>query len=68
MTKKDFIELANAIQDHNRFASNGYGETAFTSDQLHTIAKFCKCMNAQFMEDRWLGYIQGTNRPNVGRI
>lgn len=60
MTKKHFISLAR----HIKTASC----EPFTQGQLLLLAKFCQCHNPRFNEGRWLGYIQGENGPNGGRV
>jgi hypothetical protein len=72
MTKKHFIELADAIRDHNRIANNrlknGDDSLApFTPEQLGTLAHFCRLQNSGFMRDRWLAYIAGECGKNGGR-
>lgn len=62
MTKKNFIELAEAIRTHNR-----YSDAPFTKEQLDVLASFCKSQNSAFMKERWLGYIAGENGPSGGR-
>ena len=67
MSKKHFIELADAIREHNRRAVNN-GEIPFTSDQLDVLVRFCRQQNASFMRDRWLGYIAGECGKNGGKV
>ncbi len=72
MTKKDFVSLAETIKAHNRTCEvdpveNQCG-TPFMSDQLGTLADFCRALNPEFKRDRWLGYIAGTNGPNGGKV
>jgi hypothetical protein len=68
MSKKDFIALADAIKAHNKQAALDSTSQVFTTDQLETLADFCKRMNPRFMQDRWFGYIDGENGPNGGSI
>jgi len=68
MSKKDFIALADAIREHNRCVDAGANETAFTPDQLDTIARFCRGQNYNFMRERWLDYIAGKCGKNGGKI
>lgn len=43
MSKQDFIALADCIREHNRIAEKyGEGSTAFTDDQIATLADFCR--------------------------
>ena len=67
MSKQDFIALADAIKQHHLMVSRGHG-TAFTTDQLATLADFCKGQNSGFMEGRWLGYIRNENGPSGGAV
>jgi hypothetical protein len=60
MTKKHFIVLAKYLID-----TAGYCEP-FSQKQLEHLANFCHSQNPHFNEDRWLGYIAGTNGPNGG--
>ena len=67
MTKKDFIALADAIDNHNNY--NGpYWTQPFLSDQLDTLARFCKKRNAKFKTNIWLDYIAGKCGPNGGKV
>jgi hypothetical protein len=69
MTKKDIIELADAIRIHNYGASARPDLcNAFTSDQLDSLAAVCAKSNPAFMRDRWLGYIRSENGPNGGTV
>ena len=66
MTKKHFIALADAIREHDEtFAPSG---SEFTPEQLRTLAGFCKAMNFQFNQERWLDYIAGKCGKNGGKI
>lgn len=56
MSKKDFIALADEIR-----------HDGLTPEQLDSLASFCKRQNSNFMKDRWLGYIAGTNGPSGGK-
>jgi hypothetical protein len=70
MSKKDFIALADEIQEHNRIAAhpaNADRTQQFNADQLETLATFCKRQNPNFMRGRWLGYIAGECGKNGGR-
>ena len=68
MSKKDFIALADAIRWHNEYAGESNTRTAFTPDQLKTLAEFCRGQNYNFMEGRWLDYIAGKCGKNGGKI
>ena len=59
MSKKHFIALAEAIRMSN---------AKFTHEQLTVLADFCKSQNGNFLRERWLGYIAGTNGPSGGTI
>lgn len=71
MTKRHFIALADAICEHNA-ALELRGERAagkaFDHIQICTLADFCQSQNPQFMRERWLGYIAGTNGKNGGTV
>jgi hypothetical protein len=64
MTKKHFIELADAIRDHNRY----YPEDSFTPTQIGSLASFCHEQNPNFNRQRWLSYLAGDCGPNGGAI
>ncbi len=64
MTRKDFIELADAIKEHNASP----GSIRFTQTQINALARFCASQNPRFDRARWLGYIDGTNGPSGGRV
>ena len=64
MTKKHFIELADAIRRFNAdyIGRAHYNDSpAFTDAQISALADFCQSQNPDFKRDRWLGYIAGTN-------
>ena len=67
MTRKLFVALADSIREHNRLAKFN-GETAFTDDQLASLARFCASENPRFKRERWLDYIAGRCGPNGGTI
>jgi len=54
MTKKDLVELADALRIHNRTAD---GRTEFTPDHLRVLAEFCAAQYPNFNRDRWVDYI-----------
>ncbi len=62
MTKKDFVALADAIREHNRFEHDQFKE-----QQLESLSVFCKQQNSSFMKDRWLDYIAGNCGQNGGK-
>jgi hypothetical protein len=66
MTKKHFIRLADYIRD----AQHGQDDTLprFTDRQIDLLADFCSESNPRFNRDRWIGYIDGKNGKNGGRI
>lgn len=63
MSKQDFVALADAIREHNRYEGD-----KFTDEQLNTLAMFCRGQNSAFMQDRWLDYIVGKCGKNGGAI
>jgi len=63
VSKKNFILLADAIREHNKYNP----DSAFTSEQLAVLASYCKQQNSNFLTERWLGYIAGTNGKNGGQ-
>ena len=63
MTKKHFIALANHIKRHNDYAPG-----KFTATNISSLADFCQAQNPRFNRGRWIGYIQGTNGPNGGKV
>ena len=63
MTKKTFIALADAIRDWN---DRPFGGAPFRKEQIEYLADFCRQQNSNFMRERWLGYIAGTNGKNGG--
>ncbi len=65
MSKKDFIALADAIRQHNRFE---HGLDVFNEKHISVLADFCQSQNPRFMRERWLGYIDGENGKNGGTI
>jgi hypothetical protein len=69
MTKKHFIELADAIRFHNENAS-GSIESANKFDfvQLETLADFFESVNPAFNRNRWLEYIAGNCGPCGGKV
>jgi hypothetical protein len=62
MTKKHFIELADAIRKHNEM----YPANAFTIGQISVLGDFCQAQNSNFMADRWQAYIRKECGPNGG--
>jgi hypothetical protein len=68
MTKKHFIELANAIRFHNENAGGAIESASkFDSVQLETLADFFESVNPAFNRNRWLDYIAGNCGPNGGK-
>ena len=65
MSKKDFIELADAIVRHNKYANDL--DTKFTREQINVLASVCQSSNPAFKRERWLGYIAGENGKNGGK-
>lgn len=66
MSKKDFIALADAIKENNRFDGPGTLRGMFSDEQLNVLADFCQSQNSNFKRDRWLSYIAGECGPNGG--
>lgn len=67
--KLAFIALADAIREWNHNPPRNFkGEPCeqFTQLQLACLADFCASQNPNFMRERWLGYIAGTNGKNEG--
>lgn len=64
MSKKHFIALADAIREANSHYSNG--DYPFNKYAIEALAEFCAEQNENFMRERWLGYIAGTNGKNGG--
>lgn len=77
MTKKHFIALADYIRQTR---PSGQGNPVAESD-LHYIgervqweymrdqlADFCQSQNPRFNRERWIGYINGTNGKNGGKV
>ena len=67
MTKKNFIALADTIKAHNEYSLRDENTTAFTSEQIISLAAFCEEQNPKFNRERWLGYIAGSNGKNGGK-
>jgi hypothetical protein len=68
MSKKHFIALADNIRAHNKVAAHNTGFTAFTPDQLETLADFCRSQNYNFKGERWIAYLRGECGPNGGKL
>lgn len=69
MTKKQLIELADAICYHNKNAGGSIEPTnKFDDIQIQTIADFCVHQNANFKRERWINYINGECGKNGGAI
>jgi hypothetical protein len=69
MTKKHYIELADAIRFHNENAGGSLSETSeFDSLQIETLADFCADQNPSFNRKRWLDYIAGDCGPSGGKV
>jgi hypothetical protein len=67
MTKKTFIELADAIKAHNQLWHFNTSKQ-FTELHLEVLSEFCRHQNYNFKADRWLGYINNENGPSGGSI
>ena len=70
MTKKHFIALTDSIREQNAHGcsdASQTGWTAYTPDQIESLADFCASQNPQFDRSRWLGYIAGAIGQNGGK-
>ena len=65
MTKKHFIELADALRT---LTTSDDGSSVETAAVYEMLADFCAAQNPRFNKSRWLGYIAGTNGPSGGRV
>jgi len=67
MTKKHFIELADAIREHNSHIDQVFGvhgdRMRFSAESIDVIANFCASQNSRFNRERWLDYIAGECGP-----
>ncbi len=73
MSKKDFIEIADAIKEHNRLDRLQYGSAdvdndTFSDTQIQTLAAVFKRINPAFMVGRWFDYVAGECGPNGGEV
>lgn len=72
MSKKDFIALADVIKEHGAATDSQcqvrITDTAFTKDQITTLADFCASQNPRFNRARWLDYIAGKCGPSGGAV
>jgi len=75
MSKQDFIALADTMRDLHEYI--GVDETTPQIKQgrydqwqrtVNALADFCQSQNSNFMRDRWLGYIAGTNGKSGGKV
>ena len=57
MSKKDFIALADALRGLD-----------VPEAVLDALCRFCRQQNGRFNEDRWRGYLAGTNGPGGGDV
>jgi hypothetical protein len=66
MTKKHFIQIADAIREHNRtcFPEGGH----FNESHLLTLADQFRRINPNFNRERWLDYIAGRCGSNGGKV
>ena len=64
MSKQDFVALADAIREHNRYEDM----PKFTEDHLNTLILFCRGQHHAFMSGRWMDYIAGKCGKNGGAI
>ena len=77
MSKKHFIALAETVRASR---PGGVGNPAAEADPHYIgerqqwewmrdrLADFCAAQNPRFNRERWIGYIEGTNGPNGGKI
>ena len=71
MTRKDFIDLADVIQLHQKSLArkglvespNQYGEY-----WIDVLAGFCARRNPRFKRDVWVNYIRGKCGPKGGKV
>jgi len=66
MTKKHFIELADAMKALKPLAAGD--ALAQWKDTVQLLADFCKAQNQGFRRERWLSYINGERGPNDGKL
>ena len=66
MTKKHFIALADTIKA-NRL-SNKAPYNLFCDEEIEVLAGFCASTNPRFNRERWIGYINGVNGKNGGKV
>ncbi len=68
-SKQDFVELADAIREHNhKVRSRGnWGGAEFLGCHLATLAGFLQASNPKFDKQRWLDYIAGRCGPGGGK-
>lgn len=81
MSKKHFIALADVVRAMQRYTpaiteaehtdfDKGFvdGQQKHMAMVVAMLADFCQSQNGNFMRDRWIGYINGENGKNGGRI
>lgn len=74
MSKKHFIELADALRRLKPFKPTPMSDEYFLGalrqweSTRDAMADFCHQQNHNFMRERWLAYIDGTQGPNGGKL
>jgi hypothetical protein len=69
MSKKHFIALADAVRATEKMIDNGMFSRQETKViYRRMLADFCSDQNSRFDHHRWMGYIDGANGPNGGKV
>jgi hypothetical protein len=79
MSKKDFIALADVLKATKppSMSEDGIGMNTRMQREARgnqwremrdALADFCQKQNANFLRDRWRGYIDGLCGPNGGEV
>lgn len=68
MSKKPFIALADSMKAF--FDTNAGKEMDDISKGvlMNHMVNFCQDQNPRFNRERWIGYINGDNGPNGGKV
>lgn len=67
MNQKNFIELADAIREHQENYER-WKEQPFDIGHVETLADFCQKHNPKFNRKLWLDYIAGKCGPRGGTL
>ena len=59
MTKKHFIALADTLRPF---------KDEMSYEMKQAIINFCWLQNKEFKADRWIGYLEGSNGKNGGKV